>query len=68
MKVKFYLFLLLFCGIFYTATYYGFDFLGGNALDDGIYKEVGMPEASSATDINFTVRKAGIYEISFIYA
>ena len=27
-----------------------------------------MPEAGSATDINFTVKKAGIYEISFIYA
>ena len=27
-----------------------------------------MPEAVSATDINFTVKKAGIYEISFIYA
>lgn len=26
-----------------------------------------MPEAGSATDINFTVKKAGIYEISFIY-
>ena len=27
-----------------------------------------MPEAGSKTDINFTVKKAGIYEISFIYA
>lgn len=27
-----------------------------------------MSEAGSATDINFTVKKAGIYEISFIYA
>ncbi len=27
-----------------------------------------MPEAGSATDINFIVKKAGIYEISFIYA
>ena len=26
-----------------------------------------MPEAGSATDINFTVKKAGIYEISLIY-
>ena len=35
-------------------------------LDDGIYKEVDMSEAGNATDINFTVKKAGIYEISFI--
>ena len=68
MKLKFCLFLLLFIGIFYAATYYGFDFFGDNALDDGIYKEVDMSEAGSATDINFTVKKAGIYEISFIYA
>ena len=27
-----------------------------------------MSEVGSATDINFTVKKAGIYEISFIYA
>ena len=27
-----------------------------------------MPEAGSATDINFTVKKADIYKISFIYA
>ena len=40
----------------------------GDALDDGIYKEVDMSDAGSATDINFTVKKAGIYEISFIYA
>jgi hypothetical protein len=60
--------LLLFCGVFYSATYYGFDFLGDDALDDGIYKEADMSEVGSATDINFTVKKAGIYEISFIYA
>ena len=60
--------MLLFIGVFYTAFYYGFDFLGGDALDDGIYKEVDTSEAGSATDINFTVKKAGIYEISFIYA
>ena len=48
--------------------YYGSDFLGDDALYDGIYKEVDMPEAGSATDINFSVKKAGIYEISFIYA
>ncbi len=42
--------------------------MGGDALDVGIYKEVDMSEAGSATDINFTVKKAGIYEISFIYA
>ena len=42
--------------------------MGGDTLDDGIYKEVDMPEAGSATDINFIVKKAGIYEISFIYA
>ena len=40
----------------------------GDTLDEGICKEVGIPEAGSATDINFTVKKAGIYEISFIYA
>ena len=40
--------------------------MGGDTLDDGIYKEVDMPEAGSATDINFIVKKAGIYEISFI--
>ncbi|MFC2750432.1 MAG: hypothetical protein ACFN38_04870 [Campylobacter sp.] len=40
----------------------------GGALDDGIYKEVDMSEAGSAIDINFSVKKAGIYEISFIYA
>ena len=46
-----------------------FDFFAGDALDDGIYEEVDMSEAGSATDINFTVKKAaGIYEISFIYA
>ena len=56
--------MLLFCGIFC----YEFDFLGGDTLDEGIYKEVDMSEAGSATDINFTVKKAGIYEISFIYA
>ena len=44
-----------------------FDFFAGDALDDGIYKEASMSEAGSATDINFTVKKAGIYEISFIY-
>ena len=60
--------MLLFCGVFYSATYYGFDFLGDDALDDGIYKEADMSEVGSATDINFTVKKAGIYEISFIYA
>ena len=27
-----------------------------------------MSEAGSATDINFTIKKPGIYEISFIYA
>ena len=37
-------------------------------LDDDIYKEVDMSEVGSATDINFTVKKAGIYEISFIYS
>ena len=56
--------MLLFSGVFY----YGSDFLGDDALYDGIYKEVDMPEAGSATDINFSVKKAGIYEISFIYA
>ena len=60
--------MLLFCGVFYSATYYGFDFLGDDVLDDGIYKEADMSEVGSATDINFTVKKAGIYEISFIYA
>jgi len=60
--------LLLFCGVFYTAFYYGFVFFAEDVLDDGIYKEVDMSEAGSATDINFTVKKAGIYEISFIYA
>ena len=68
MKLKFCLFLLLFIVIFYAATYYGFDFLGGDVLDDDIYKEVDMSEVGSATDINFTVKKAGIYEISFIYS
>ena len=48
--------------------YYGFDFLSEDALDDGIYKEVDMSNAGSATDINSTVKKADIYEISFIYA
>ena len=56
--------MLLFSGVFY----YGSDFLGDDTLYDGIYKEVDMPEAGSATDINFSVKKAGIYEISFIYA
>ena len=42
--------------------------MGGDTLDKGIYKEVDMSEVGSATDINFTVKKAGIYEISFIYA
>ena len=42
--------------------------MGGDALDDGIYKEVDMSDAGSTTDINFTVKKAGTYEISFIYA
>ena len=68
MKLTFCLFLLLFSGVFYAAFYYVFDFLEGDALDDGIYKEVDMSEAGSATDINFTVKKAGIYKISFIYA
>lgn len=45
-----------------------FDFFAGDALDDGIYEEVDISEAGSATDINFTVEKAGNYEISFIYA
>ena len=40
LKVKFCLFLLLFSGVFYTAFYYGSDFLGVDALDDGIYEEV----------------------------
>jgi len=43
-------------------------FFAEDALDDGIYKEVDMSEAGSTVDINFTVKKAGIYEISFIYA
>lgn len=60
--------MLLFSGVFYAAFYYGSDFLGEDALDDGIYKEADMPEAGSVTDINFTVKNAGIYEISFIYA
>lgn len=60
--------MLLFCGAFYSAFYYGSDFFAEDMLDDGIYKEVDMSEAGSATDINFTVKKAGIYEISFIYA
>ena len=60
--------MLLFCGAFYSAFYYGSDFFAEDVLDDGIYKEVDMSEAGSATDINFTVKKAGIYEISFIYA
>ena len=68
MKLKFCLFLLLFIGILYAATYYGFDFFGDDALDDGIYKEVDMSDVGSAIDINFTVKKAGINEISFIYA
>lgn len=45
-----------------------FDFFAGDAFDDGIYEEVDISEAGSATDINFTVKKAGIYEISFTYA
>lgn len=49
--------LLLFSGVFYTAFYYGSDFLGVDALDDGIYEEVDISEAGSATDINFTVKK-----------
>mgnify|MGYP006956721695 CR=1 FL=1 len=68
LKIKFFLFLLLFSGAFYAVFYYGFDFLSEDALDDGIYKEVDMSNAGSATDINFTVKKADIYEISFIYA
>lgn len=60
--------MLLFCGVFYSAIYYGFDFFGDDALDDGIYKEADMSDAGSAIDINFTVKKTGIYEISFIYA
>ena len=65
MKLKFCLFSLLFSGVFYTTFYYGFDFFAEDVLDDGIYKEVDMSEVGSATDINFTVKKAGIYEISF---
>ncbi|WP_454991512.1 hypothetical protein [Campylobacter rectus] len=34
-----------------------FDFFAGDALDDGIYEEVDISEAGSATDINFTVKK-----------
>ena len=60
--------MLLFCGVFYTAFYCVSDFFAEDVLNDGIYKEVDMSEAGSATDINFTVKKAGIYEISFIYA
>ena len=45
--------------------YYGFDFLSEDALDDGIYKEVDISNTGRATDINFTVKKADIYEISF---
>ena len=44
-----------------------FDFFAGDAFDDGIYEEVDISEAGSATDINFTVKKAGSYEINFIY-
>ena len=60
--------MLLFSGVIYTDFYYGFDFFGGDTFDDGIYKGGGIPEVGNATDINFTVKRADIYEISFIYA
>ena len=39
-----------------------------HSLDDGIYEEVDSRRPVARTDINFTVKKAGNYEISFIYA
>lgn len=45
-----------------------FDFLGADPLKEGIYKEFDMSEVGNAVDVNFTVRKAGAYEINFIYA